>query len=513
MSCRPGVAFVLVLVLVVSVLSASRAKAEAIRLTHSGFLVDNVDQSVTATSLPMVFKFYNVRNPGDATEELVWTSDTCDVEVKSGYYSTILGGACNGSVPLDDTMLPPVGSRFLEVTVGGMVLLPRMQLGTVPNAASANGALDADRLGGELPTFFAVATHTHTAAGTTDFAPAAIAAMGTKAPANALNHDRYSDAEAVSALTTTGLPWGSVSAKPLTFAPAAHQHLTADLTDTLAIAGGGTGLTTAPSAAGQYLRSSSEGQWSVGGIVAADVPGLAGKLDLAGGTLTGPLTLTPASGHALIATEGNVGLGTTTPDQKLQVVGGLRVGSGADYQDVVVETDAALTGNGAVMVRPRTVPGSGVSSQYFHIAESGNTTTGPGTRHHLVVDGNLGVGTTAPESRLHVNGIVSARGLRFANANLVTLADGATFAMQGEGYFFIYLNGNPSGIYASGIRAGNGPTVIFNQSGHFTVAANTAGKLNLYDGGIADNYALIVQNTTGASFPFRYLILGAIADP
>lgn len=50
------------------------------------------------------------------------------------------------------------------------------------------------------------------------------------------------------------------------------------ITGTLPIAHGGTGITTAPSAAGQYLRSTISGVWGVGSIAASDLPALAGDV-------------------------------------------------------------------------------------------------------------------------------------------------------------------------------------------------------------------------------------------
>src|SRR5205085_1715397 len=42
------------------------------------------------------------------------------------------------------------------------------------------------------------------------------------------------------------------------------------------IANGGTGISTSPAAAGQYLRSSGAGVWAISALQAADIPGLSG---------------------------------------------------------------------------------------------------------------------------------------------------------------------------------------------------------------------------------------------
>ena len=80
-------------------------------------------------------------------------------------------------------------------------------------------ALDAERLGGLLPDAFAAASHTHTAADVTDFAAAAVTAMGAKAAGNPLHHDRYTDGDAVSAVEAGDLTLaGSISAQSGTMA-------------------------------------------------------------------------------------------------------------------------------------------------------------------------------------------------------------------------------------------------------------------------------------------------------
>lgn len=383
------------------------ALAAPLRVMHSGYMLRANDEPLSQAGVSLGFKLYEAQTPGAPA---VWQSSACSVDVRQGYYAVELGGACNGTAALDDAHVPLGAPRFLEVSIDGVPLLPRLALSMTPTSASAARAADADRLGGLLPGAFAAAAHTHASSAVTDFAPSAVAAMGAKGATNPLHHDRYTDAEAVAAVAAGGVPWASISGEPAAFPPATHAHPASDVTGVLAIANGGTGSAQGPTAAGQFLRSSAAGTWAVGGIQAADVPGLAGKLDAAGGTLTGTLTLSPSAGHALVTTAGNVGLGTIAPEQRLQVSGGLRVGLGAAYQDVVLETDTSITGNGAFKARPRTIPGSGVSNQYFRVASEGNTTAGPGTRHHLVVDGNVGIGTTTPGTRLEVAGDAKVTG-------------------------------------------------------------------------------------------------------
>src|SRR5207245_6765171 len=65
--------------------------------------------------------------------------------------------------------------------------------------------------------------------------------------------------------------------------------------------------------------------------------------------LTGTLTLSPASGNALVTTAGNVGIGTATPASKLTVAGTIESASGGfKFPDGTVQTTAAAGGGSAL---------------------------------------------------------------------------------------------------------------------------------------------------------------------
>ena len=93
---------------------------------------------------------------------------------------------------------------------------------------------------------------------------------------------------------------------------------------TVPIANGGTGITSSPTAAGQYLRSSGAGTWALGSVQTGDLPSLP-YVAKSGDTMTGALSL-PANGlvagnNQLVLSGGNVGIGTTNPGDKLTVNG------------------------------------------------------------------------------------------------------------------------------------------------------------------------------------------------
>ena len=97
-----------------------------------------------------------------------------------------------------------------------------------------------------------------------------------------------------------------------------------------------------------------------------------------------------------IENDGNVGIGTTTPAANLQVVSQNRafsvIDSGTDnYAEAAFTT---LGGDG---------PAFGRLSGYDIQLQTGTTRGGLATVMHLDNDGNVGIGTTGPSAKLHVN--------------------------------------------------------------------------------------------------------------
>ncbi|HEY9481242.1 MAG TPA: tail fiber domain-containing protein, partial [Candidatus Paceibacterota bacterium] len=125
---------------------------------------------------------------------------------------------------------------------------------------------------------------------------------------------------------------------------------------------------------------------------------------------TGALTLDAGGSNAFAFTNGNVGIGTTSPRAKLQVTEG---GSGAqlsnNYDSLFVEN----SGTGGITIgTPSSAtgllafadPGSSIAGYlgYDHANDSMSLGTGGSTRFTVMSAGNVGIGTTSPVSRLHV---------------------------------------------------------------------------------------------------------------
>jgi hypothetical protein len=93
---------------------------------------------------------------------------------------------------------------------------------------------------------------------------------------------------------------------------------------TVGTANGGTGITTAPTAAGQFLRSTGVGTWGVGSLQASDLPASSGSYIQNGTGLQSSANFN-IDGNGLLggtltaAGTGNSGIGTSTPHSLLQV--------------------------------------------------------------------------------------------------------------------------------------------------------------------------------------------------
>lgn len=114
----------------------------------------------------------------------------------------------------------------------------------------------------------------------------------------------------------------------------------------------------------------------------------------------------------VIQNDGKVGIGTISPQQKLHVNGNVRVGTDTGFIDFARPGGAIVGGIGwhtddyfYVAGHPTAGTGAGNSVRVYAfgaLLSLGNPTAGDALT--VAVNGNVGIGTTLPEQRLHVEG-------------------------------------------------------------------------------------------------------------
>ncbi|MBU0649472.1 hypothetical protein KJ969_05260, partial [Patescibacteria group bacterium] len=153
-------------------------------------------------------------------------------------------------------------------------------------------------------------------------------------------------------------------------------------------------------------------------------------VNVTGDTMTGTLTLSPASDNALVTTAGNVGIGTAGPKATLDVAGNIILSSvgGKIYGTNIAAYNAYIqpyTGSGETIITNTYNDGGAIifktlttETQRMRIQYNGNIGIGPdttpdylldvqGTLHadgDTTIDGNVGIGTTSPTAKLEVAG-------------------------------------------------------------------------------------------------------------
>jgi hypothetical protein len=123
----------------VLIIAGSAAAEVPDRLIYSGNLVDNGQPYQGAVNL--VFGIYDAANAGT----LLWSESHEDINVSSGKFSVELG--------LADSLIDVFDGNkyYLQVSVAGQAMLPRVPVASVPYAFKASKADDSDTVGGLTP--------------------------------------------------------------------------------------------------------------------------------------------------------------------------------------------------------------------------------------------------------------------------------------------------------------------------------------------------------------------------
>jgi hypothetical protein len=288
-----------------------------------------------------------------------------------------------------------------------------------------------------------------------------------------------------------------------------------------------------------------------------------------GGAVTGTLTnasdyfnwyaywgtiLSDHTGEAMRIKEGNVGIGTTAPAQKLQIDGsiyirattgnigigtwlppvGLAVGAGApswtaavkDQNDIYaagdVEVDGALYVDGFIYGNGSKLTGvSSISGLTANNVSKANA-TGNGLIDSAIYDvnGNVGIGTTAPGQKLDVNGVV--RGTSFlmpattgggTNTTALGRVNGAGGSItsngngsMASGYAYLVGGGGTQAILSSGLGS-------FAQGEAASNAGGTASMTSSGSGSVAFGYAAGSGTTASITSSGSGSMAGGAASP
>ena len=163
---------------------------------------------------------------------------------------------------------------------------------------------------------------------------------------------------------------------------------------------------------------------------------------------------------------GNVGIGTTSPAQKLHINGNVRVGTDTGFIDFARPGGAIVGGIGwhtddyfYVAGHPTAGTGAGNNVRVYafgSLLSLGNPTAGDALT--VAVNGNIGIGVTSPAQKLQVSGNTYVTGYVQASSALIGLKDG---------YATLGSNSTATGIALSrDFLPSSYPDLIINSSGN-----------------------------------------------
>jgi hypothetical protein len=206
-----------------------------------------------------------------------------------------------------------------------------------------------------------------------------------------------------------------------------------------------------------------------------------------------------------IDSSGNVGIGITNPDYKLDVAGNFRINEGSAFTDLDIKSDRTSGNIGGVNFVNAS---DAIKGQiYGHTDGSVKIGTG-GTSVAMVLDssGNVGIGTTTPSSLLH---------LESTTGSVLTLERNDTYLGAGNVIGDINFDANVTGTTIASIKARASETGTTKTYLRFDTndGSSTAERMRITSGGnveIASGGKLTLNNTSGNNWSFLSFTNGSL---
>ena len=266
-------------------------------------------------------------------------------------------------------------------------------------------------------------------------------------------------------------------------------------------------ITSGATSSSIYIGASSGTDWLIG----KNIYGASGQTFFQIGNQAGStpaITISAGSDY-------NVGIGTTSPDAKLEVAGGStgiilsNIGDSSAYDSIEMKYGGFNSGFPQMSFRPRTTPGSGIGNTFFKFINSNGTSTTANNRANITVDNQAGIGPTGIFTANHIlnlsgTGIAIKNDTNGSSNNWSQIKN--TAAASGSNLVFLTATGtnimDDTGNFGIGVTSPGAKLDVVQTIADWTVGvknytANGYGLRIDMSGGSGVNAALQAYTATG----------------